>query len=100
MRDAKDKLPPLRFLRRPHQCNYCLTVNGVSYTVRPRVVARLIWVACKCGRRHYICLRFCAKRVGSVQNGGGKRFVAECARGYYKRHKARIAADQRGGKGA
>lgn len=95
-----DLRPRLKFLRRPHQCNYCLGVDGVSYTVRPRVVARLLWVACKCGRRHYICIRFCAKRVGSFMNGGGKRFVAECARGYAARHKAEIAADRRGGKGA
>lgn len=95
-----DLRPRLKFLRRPHQCNYCLRVNGVAFTVRPKVVARLIWVACKCGRRHYICIRFCAKRVGSFVDGGGKRFVAECARGHAERHKEEIAADRRGGKGA
>lgn len=92
-----DVRPRLKFLRRPHQCNYCLGVNGVSFTVRPKVVARLLWVACKCGRRHYICIRFCAKRVGSFMDAG-RRFVAECARGYARRHK--IAADGRSGKGA
>lgn len=94
-----DLRPRLRFLRKPHQCNYCLGVNGVSFTCRPKVVARLLWVACKCGRRHYICIRFCAKRVGSVVNGDGKRYVAECARGYADRHKDEIAAQRRDGKG-
>jgi hypothetical protein len=95
-----DLMPRLRFLRRPHQCNYCLGVDGVAFNVRPRIVARLFWVACKCGRRHYICTRFCARRVGSVTNGGGRRVVAECARGYFRRHKAEIAAQRRDGKGA
>ena len=93
-----DLMPRLRFLRRPHQCNYCLGVDGVSFTIRPKFVARLIWVACKCGRRNYICIRFCARRVGSVVEAG-KRFVAECARGYVRRHKDEIAALRRNGKG-
>ncbi|MGH8897627.1 MAG: hypothetical protein ACRDZ4_11530 [Egibacteraceae bacterium] len=62
----------------------------MSFTIRPRVVARLIWTACKCGRKHFVCIRFCARRVGYVIDGDGKRYVAECARGYAKRHKVEL----------
>lgn len=93
----KAKLPALRFLRRAHSCSYCQEVHGVTFSIPRKVRPRLMWVRCKCGRSHYVCLA-CARRIGSVQNGDGKRYVAECARGYFRRNKKRIAAE-RGTKG-
>lgn len=74
-------IPRLWFLRRPHRCNYCQSVDGVTFDHPPKVQRRLSWVLCKCGRRHYICLA-CSERVGFLVNG--QRYVAKCARGYYK----------------
>lgn len=83
--------PRLRFLRLPHSCNYCGAVNGVTFRA-PRVVPRLLWVRCQCGKSHYIC-RGCARRVGSTRNGVA--YVAECAKGYARRHK-KIGVDRKG----
>ena len=91
----KPKLPALRFLRRAHSCSYCQAVDGVTFTIPRKVQPRLLWVRCRCGRSHYICFT-CARRVGSVQNGA--RYVAECARGYFRRNKDKLAAE-RGAKG-
>lgn len=82
-------IPRLRFLRRAHECNYCRGVNGITFTQRPKVVARLLWVWCLCGRQHYICIRDCARRVGYIVKDG-RRYVAACARGYFKKHRAEI----------
>lgn len=83
---------PRWFLKHPHSCNYCQAVNGVTFTVPPKVTARIVWVACGCGRRHYIC-HACLSRVGATRNGA--LTIRECAKGY----KVESAADG-GGKGA
>ena len=93
------RLPALRFLRRAHRCNWCQAVDGVTFALPPKVRPRLLWVRCNCGRSHYLCLG-CARRVGSVENGEGRRYVAQCARGYFRRNKDTIAAEggAKGGK--
>lgn len=88
--------PSLRFLNRPHSCSYCQAVNGVTFNELPKVRGRLLWVRCRCGRSHYACFE-CAARIGHVRTNG-LRMIAECARGYYRKNKDRIAAD-RGAKG-
>jgi hypothetical protein len=64
--------------------------------VPPKVAARIVWVACRCGRRHYIC-HACLARVGAARNGA--LTVRECARGWWPRHRNESAA-ARGGEGA
>jgi hypothetical protein len=92
---VKDGLPQLGFLRRAHECNYCHGVHGVAFARPPRVRPRLLWVRCACGRSHFACFR-CAARVGT--SGNGVKMIAECARGYWRRNKDKIAAE-RGAKG-
>lgn len=89
-------VPSLRFLRKPHACNYCWVVKGLVYDFGQQR-ARLLWVACRCGKKHYAC-HDCARRVGKAFERG-RPVVAECARGYYGKHKDEFAAE-RGGKGA
>ena len=77
--DAKF-VPKLRYLRKPHDCNYCHGVNGMTFEIPGRFKRRLLWVKCKCKRKHYVCPP-CAGRIGSV-NVNGVRLIAACAKGF------------------
>lgn len=85
--DVDRHLPILRFLRLPHECNYCRVVNGMTFTIPGRFKRRLLWVACRCGKRHYVCLE-CARQIGkSADNGSRHYYIAECARGWWPAHR-------------
>lgn len=68
-----------------------MSVEGLTFR------RRILWVPCRCGKKHYICLS-CARRIGS-EIAAGIRYVAACAKGYYRRRKRELAA-RKGGKGA
>jgi hypothetical protein len=65
-------------LRRPHLCNYCRKVNGVSFDRPPKVRARILWLKCWCGRRHYACVP-CVYEIGVTTVNGEPR-LTRCAR--------------------
>lgn len=67
------------FLKKPHSCNYCGEVNGVTFDA-PRVKPRLVWMLCKCMRRHYVC-QVCLKEIGN----NGCPTLKVCARKYLRR---------------
>lgn len=87
--------PSLRFLRLPHECNYCRGVHGMTYGVRGRFRRRLLWVACRCGKRHYVCPE-CAAKIGSTA-GNGSRYIAECARRWWPAHRHLLEKSERKG---
>jgi len=88
-------IPKVKFLRRPHACNYCQGVHGLTYNVPGKVEARLLWVRCGCGKSHYVC-RECAFLIGSVLRNGVK-MIAECAKGYSrKKSEAAASSGQKG----
>ena len=72
-------IPGLRYLRKGHECNYCHSVHGVTFSDPPKIVARLAWVKCDCGKKHYACWD-CARRIGRKSNG--RKVIAICAKGY------------------
>jgi len=95
--EDKKYLPRLRFLQQGNECNYCRAVGGMTFGIPGRFRARLLWVRCLCGKSHLICFR-CGDKVGALMRES-RRFVAACAKGYYKTHH-NGSADQHSEKGA
>lgn len=91
-------MPKLKFLDKPHNCNYCYAVSGFTHARFGERQRRLHWVACICGKKHYVCFG-CARKHGSVTGADGRRRIAVCAKRYYwKNVRPNVAAN--GEKGA
>lgn len=94
--NQQGRMPGLRYLRKPHSCNYCYGVSGFTHDAFGESQRRLFRVDCQCGKKHYACFK-CAGRIGSVFVAG-RRQIRMCAKRYYWKHVRPQL--KKGGKGA